>query len=118
MWQARSISCLLRYVAQNPPRLKLLKRRDFFSQLGAGSRRRCLIEDLLFGCFDFVVGRLIEVVNVIIVERLGLKGKRDVDPSTAAAYRVLAVAFRGARAAVAVTDRSLLVTTPADAGGS
>ena len=49
-------------------RLQTFQRFDLDLQLGHGSRRGRLVEDLLFGGLDFVVRRLFQVLDVLGVE--------------------------------------------------
>ena len=50
-------------------RFKAAERRDFRFQLADGARRGRLVENLLLGGLDFVIGRFLKVLDVVAIER-------------------------------------------------
>ena len=58
-------------------RFELPERLDLGLQLGDGAGRRRLIEHFLLGRLDFVLGRLVEVLDVLVVEFRAGGDKRD-----------------------------------------
>ena len=78
--QARELSPL--GVRAAPPhlereRFELPERLDLGVELGDGSRRRRLIQDLLLGRLDLVLGRLVEILHILGIERRTGGGKCD-----------------------------------------
>ena len=57
-------------------RLQARERGDLDRELGERGRRRGLVEDLLLGSLDLVLGGLVEILQIVVVERWSRHGRR------------------------------------------